>query len=94
METALKDKVILAAEHLEGLLHREPAGETRDKALYHLDRLKKAFLTSHQEAIRFAAFTVNKAVHDSAQWGQEVGASMEALRVTLTEAGHDFLKGN
>jgi hypothetical protein len=93
METALKDKVIPAAEHLERLLHGVPAAERREKALYHLDRLKKAFLTSHQEAIRFAAFTVNKAVHDS-DWGPDVAASMEALRLTLSDAGHDFLKGN
>ena len=49
-------------------------------------------VASHQEA-RFA-FTVNKTVHDSPDWGPKVAEAMEALRVSLAQSGHDFLKGN
>jgi deferrochelatase/peroxidase EfeB len=88
------DKVVAATSALSGLLTALPQSERRDKALYHLDRLQKALIASHQEAVRFAGFTVNKTVHDSPDWGPKVAEAMEALRVSLAQSGHDFLKGN
>jgi deferrochelatase/peroxidase EfeB len=91
---AAAEKVLPAVETLTKVLQTVPADARREKAFYHLDRLQKALTASHQEAVRFAAFTVNKTVHDSPDWGAEVAQAMEALRVSLAETGHDFLKGN
>ena len=91
---AATEKVLPAVETLTNLLQAVPADARREKAFYHLDRLQKALVASHQEAVRFAAFTVNKTVHDSPDWGPKVGEAMEALRVSLAQSGHDFLKGN
>ena len=91
---AATDKVLPAVDVLTKLLQPVPADARRDKALYQLDRLQKAFVASHQEAVRFAAFTVNKTVHDSPDWGPQVAAAMDALHTALVESGHDFLKGN
>jgi deferrochelatase/peroxidase EfeB len=94
MPSPATDKVLGVADGLSDLLARLPADPRRDKALYHLGRLQKAFVASHQEAVRFAAFTVNKTVHDTPEWGPEVAAAMDTLRAALAEAGHDFLKGH
>ena len=94
METAVNDKVTPAAERLVALVSAIPPDPRRDKVLYHLDRLQKAFHASHQEAVRFAAFTENKTIHDASDWRPEIAAAMAALRTALAEAGHDFLKGN
>jgi hypothetical protein len=41
--------------------------------------------------VRFAAFTVNKTIHDAAtDWGADVASAMEALRSELHANGHDF----
>ena len=91
---AAAEKVLPAVETLTNLLQAVPADARREKAFYHLDRLQKALIASHQEAVRFAGFTVNKTVHDSPDWGPKVAEAMEALRVSLALSGHDFLKGN
>ncbi len=92
--TSAIEKVLPAVDTLTTLLQSVAADARREKALYQLDRLQKAFVASHQEAVRFAAFTVNKTVHDSPDWGPQVAAAMEALHAALVESGHDFLKGN
>lgn len=80
-----------ARNRLESLISALPEDGRRGKALYHLDRLRLAFQSSHQEAVRFAAFTVNKTVHDAASdWGAEVTTAMDALRNALAQAGHEF----
>jgi hypothetical protein len=80
-----------AASRLESLVTALPQDPRRDKALYHLERLRLAFQSSHQEAVRFAAFTVNKTVRDaSSDWGGEVTAAMDSLRESLHRAGHEF----
>ena len=80
-----------AASRLESLITALPQDARREKALYHLERLRMAFQSSHQEAVRFAAFTVNKTVHDAAaDWGTEISTAMDALRDSLHRAGHDF----
>jgi len=80
-----------AASRLEALIAALPQDARREKALYHLERLRMAFQSSHQEAVRFAAFTVNKTVHDAApEWGAEVTAAMNALRESLRRVGHEF----
>ena len=85
------DSVPAAAGRLKALLTAQPPDARREKALYHLERLRMAFQSSHQEAVRFAAFTVNKTVHDAAaEWGAAVTAAMEALRESLHRAGHEF----
>jgi hypothetical protein len=91
---AATEKVLPAVDTLTKSLQAVPADARREKAFYHLDRLQRALVASHQEAVRFAAFTVNKTVRDSPDWGPEVAKAMEALRVSLAESGHDFLKGN
>lgn len=80
-----------AAARLEALLTGLQADAHREKALYHLDRLRLAVNASHQEAVRFAAFTLNKIVHDTAaEWGPEVVAAMGSLRQALHARGHEF----
>ena len=80
-----------AASRLESLITVLPRDARREKALYHLERLRMAFQSSHQEAVRFAAFTVNKTVHDAAaDWGTEVTAAVDVLRNALAQAGHEF----
>jgi len=91
---AASERILPAVLALTALVTGLPQSDRRDKALYQLDRLQKAFTASHQEAVRFAAFTLNKTIHDSPDWGPQVVEAMEALRTALAEAGHDFLKGN
>ena len=69
-----------AASRLESLITALPQDARREKALYHLERLRMAFQSSHQEAVRFAA----------ADWGTEISTAMDALRDSLHRAGHDF----
>ena len=90
MAEATKSSILDAAERLASLLQSVPADARRDKALYHLQRLQLSVSASHSEAVRFAAFTVNKTVHDAADWGADVASAMEALRSELHANGHDF----
>jgi len=90
MAEAAKVSIQDAAERLASLLQALPADERRAKALYHLERLRLSVSASHSEAVRFAAFTVNKIVHDAADWGAPVTAAMDALRSELHSHGHDF----
>jgi hypothetical protein len=87
---AAADVVEGSISRLESLVTALPSDERRAKALYHLERLRLAFRSSHQEAVRFAAFTVNKTVHDAADWSAEVTSAMNALRESLRHAGHEF----
>ncbi|MBK5296229.1 MAG: hypothetical protein JJE40_03660 [Vicinamibacteria bacterium] len=89
MAEATKSSILDAADRLAALLRAVPADQRRDKALYHLQRLQLSVSASHSEAVRFAAFTVNKTVHD-ADWGPAIAAEMEALRSDLHSRGHDF----
>jgi len=80
-----------AVGQLESLITALPPDARRDKALYQLERLRMAFQSSHQEAVRFAAFTVNKIVRDAeSEWGAAVSTAMDALRESLHRAGHEF----
>jgi deferrochelatase/peroxidase EfeB len=91
MAQATRTTLVSATESLAALLKNAPAGERREKALYQLDRLQQAVQASHQEAVRFAAFTVNKTVHDAAdEWGPGIVAAMETLRAELAAHGHEF----
>ena len=91
MAQATKTTIVSAAESLAALLKTVPAGERREKALYHLERLQLSVQASHQEAVRFAAFTVNKTVKDAAnEWGAPVVSAMETLRAELAAHGHEF----
>ena len=47
---AATEKVLPAVDTLTKLLQTVPADARREKAFYHLDRLKKALIASHQEA--------------------------------------------
>ena len=85
------EQALEAAVRLQQLLQNLPADARRDKALYHLDRLQRAVSASHQEAVRFAAFTVNNTVHDAAaDWGPPIVAAMAGLRDALHAKGHEF----
>ena len=91
MAEATKSSILDAAERLASLLQSVPADERRDKALYHLQRLQLSVSASHSEAVRFAAFTVNKTVRDAAaDWGPRHRHRMDALRSELHSHGHDF----
>ena len=80
-----------ATSRLESLITALPQDARREKVLYHLERLRLAFQSSHQEAVRFAAFTVNKTVHDAgSDWGADTTAAMDALRASLLRAGYEF----
>ncbi|HEX7085181.1 MAG TPA: hypothetical protein VF198_02375 [Vicinamibacterales bacterium] len=86
-----KTQVLNATAHLEGLVGQLPQDPRTEKALYHLDRLRRAVNASHQEAVRFAAFTVNKTIRDAAaDWGSPVVEAMDRLRDALEAAGHRF----
>jgi len=90
MAELTRSSVHEAADRLAAVLNTLPADERRDKALYHLQRLQLSVTASHSEAVRFAAFTVNKLVADAgAAWG-EAGAVMDRLRAELHAHGHDF----
>ncbi len=82
--------VLPTVDALVSLIKSQPEDARRDKALYHLERLHQAFQASHQEAVRFAAFTVNKTVHDATDWDTSVAAAIEALRAALGDCGHTF----
>ena len=91
MAQATKTSILEAVERLTSLLQLVPSDARREKALYHLQRLQLSVGASHSEAVRFAAFTVNKTVHDAAaDWGPAVAAAMETLRAELLAHGHDF----
>ena len=91
MAEVTKSSILDAAERLASLLQSVPADARRDKALYHLQRLQLSVSASHSEAVRFAAFTVNKTIHDAAEdWGTDVASAMEALRRELHALGHEF----
>jgi len=91
MAQATKSSILEAVERLTSLLQSVPADARREKALYHLQRLQLSVGASHSEAVRFAAFTVNKTVHDAAaDWGPAVASAMETLRAELLAHGHDF----
>ena len=91
MAQATKSSIIGAAESLAALLQNVPASDRREKALYHLERLQLSVQASHQEAVRFAAFTDNKTIRDAAaEWGAPVVAAMDTLRTELHAHGHEF----
>jgi hypothetical protein len=91
MAQATKSSILDAAESLATLLRNLPASDRRDKALYHLERLQLAVQASHQEAVRFAAFTINKTVRDAAsEWGEPVVSVMATLKDELHAHGHEF----
>ena len=91
MTEATKSSVLEAAARLTSLLQSMPDDARREKALYHLQRLQLSVGASHSEAVRFAAFTVNKTIHDAASdWGPAVVSAMETLRAELLANGHDF----
>jgi hypothetical protein len=91
MAQATKSSILDAAESLATLLRNLPASDRRDKALYHLGRLQLAVQASHQEAVRFAAFTINKTVRDAAsEWGEPAVSAMTTLKDELHAHGHEF----
>jgi hypothetical protein len=91
MPEATKSSILDAVERLTSLLQSVPGDARREKALYHLQRLQLSVGASHSEAVRFAAFTVNKTVHDAtSDWGPAIASAMETLRAELHAHGHDF----
>ena len=90
MAELTKSSIIDAADRLAAILRSQPADERRDKALYHLQRLQVSVNASHSEAVRFAAFTVNKIVRDADAAWPDAGAAMEQLAAELHANGHEF----
>jgi hypothetical protein len=86
-----KQSVSGAIDALERVLRTVAPDASRDKALYHLERLRLAVAASHQEGVRFAAFTINKTIHDAgSSWDPAALEVMTTLRGALHVAGHDF----
>jgi len=86
-----KQSVADAVDALERVLQKVASGPNQEKALYHLGRLRLAVAASHQEAVRFAAFTINKTIHDAGTtWDPAALEAMTALRGALHATGHDF----
>ena len=86
MAEATKSSILDAADRLASLLQSVPADERRDKALYHLQRLQLSVSASHSEAVRFAAFTVNKTVRD-ADWGPPSPLQWTPFAANCTRSG-------
>jgi hypothetical protein len=85
------ESVTVAVDALERALQAVPSDPGKDKALHHLERLRMAVSASHQEAVRFAAFTINKTIHDAGSaWGAAPADAMTTLRGALHAAGHEF----
>ena len=91
--TTTTDQLLVSVEALTEALKGLPPGEAIDKAIYHCERLHLAIRSSHNEATRFAAFSVNKIVRDL---GPEAPApvveAMSRIRAALEAAGVDFTK--
>jgi hypothetical protein len=88
-----KDTLLADVEALRASLGSAPVTDAQQKALYHCERLAVAIQSSHNEAMRFAAFTVSKAVRDhGAEWPAEVTTRMQKIRVALEDAGFDLQK--
>jgi hypothetical protein len=86
-----KHSVSDAIDALERVLQTLASSPNKDKALYHLGRLRMSVDASHQEAVRFAAFTINKTIHDAGNaWDPAALEAMTALRGALHAAGHEF----
>lgn len=91
MPEVLSPQIAHAAGQLESLLCLVHADARQEKALYHLERLRLAVTASHQEGVRFAAFTLDKTVRDAAaDWGADVTGAMQTLREALRAAGHQY----
>jgi len=80
-----------AIDALERVLQALTSDSARDKALYHLGRLRMAVAASHQEGVRFAAFTINKTICDAgSSWGPTPLEAMTTLREALHATGYEF----
>jgi len=89
------DRAQLAAdvEALQADLAALPRREALDKAIYHCGRLATAIRSSHNEATRFAAFTVAKIVRDLAtELPPAIVSRMQAIKVALEATGLDLSK--
>lgn len=77
-----------AIDRLEQLLAAQPDNHRRQQAIYQAGRLRRALAASHQEGVRFAAFTLGKIVQDAAaSWSPEVAATTREIRDGLEAAG-------
>ena len=91
--TTSKDQLLADVEALTAALTGLPPGEAIDQAVYHSERLHLAIRSSHNEATRFAAFSVNKIVRDlGPQAPGPVVEAMSRIRAALEAAGVDFTK--
>jgi hypothetical protein len=87
------DQLLANVEALTAGLKQLPPGEPVDKAVYHCERLHLAIRSSHNEATRFAAFSVNKIVRDlGARAPAPVAEAMARIRAALEATGVDFQK--
>ena len=89
------DRLQLASEveALKADLASSPTAEYIEKALYHCARLTVAIRSSHNEGMRFAAFTVLKIVRDhAAELPPAVTSRAQAIRSALEASGLDLSK--
>jgi len=86
-----KHSVNDAIDALERALQVLTSDPAREKALYHLARLRMAVAASHQEGVRFAAFTINKTIRDAGtSWGSAPLDTMTTVRDALHATGYEF----
>jgi hypothetical protein len=88
-----RQRLASQAEALCAALAALPPTEALGKALHHAERLAIAIRASHNEATRFAAFTVLKILRDhAAELPEDVAARAQALRAGLEATGLDLSK--
>jgi hypothetical protein len=88
-KAALLDRVTALKQSLEAL----PPSEPIQKAIYHADQLHIALKASHNEGIRFAAFTVARLIKNSErELPPQVPALMAEIKAALEAIGIDLQK--
>jgi hypothetical protein len=91
--TVDRAKLASDVEALKADLAALPRQDGLDKAIYHCERLAVAIRASHNEATRFAAFTVAKIVRDrAAELPPPIVERMLAVRAALEATGLDLSK--
>ncbi len=89
----MKEQLLADVESLTAALKALPPSAAIDRAVYQSERLHLAVRSSHSEATRFAAFTLNKIVRDLGDgMPAAVGEKLTSVRAGLEVMGIDLHK--
>ncbi len=89
----MKEQLLADVESLTAALKALPPSAAIDRAVYQSERLHLAVRSSHSEATRFAAFTLNKIVRDLGdEMPAAVGEKLTSVRAGLEATGIDLHK--